>query len=120
MVKALDTEPPHASVPTTIDAGSVPVTFTEPTVWADGTSQTALTVVDVATTAPVAGTWTCTNVAHLTVTCDASGAKVTRATFTPTVPLTAEHEYAVRSAPSSIYDLSGNELATLDVDTTTN
>jgi hypothetical protein len=114
-VKALDTQWPAAVVPATIKpTATLPVTFTEPTLWKDATTQTALTVIDTSTAMAVAGTWACTNAASASVTCDANGADVTRATFTPMTPFAAEHSYEVKSTSGDIFDTSGNPLVALD------
>jgi hypothetical protein len=119
-VKALDTESPAATIPATISPeGSLPVTFSEPTLWKDGTAQTALQVLDHTNFSPIAGTWSCQNAAASPVTCDADGAHVTVATFTPTSALESAHGYLVQTTQPDIFDTSGNQLPTYVADFTT-
>ena len=40
--------------------------------------------------------------------CDANGANVLKASFTPASPFTAEQSYVVKLTPDTVYDLSGN------------
>jgi hypothetical protein len=108
-VKSLDTYGPQASVPAIIaPTDPITVTFTEPTLWKDGTTDTALTVFPNGGSVAVAGAWTCKNRAGTTVTCDANGANVLTASFTPASPFTPEQSYVVKLTPDTVYDLSGN------------
>jgi hypothetical protein len=110
-VKALDVEGPGGSVPAKIaPKGPVTVTFTEPTLWKNGTAQSALAVVNDGTSIPAAGTWTCKNSAGTTVRCDAQRADVTKAIFKPRSPLASHDLYDVEAVGHKIFDTSGNGL----------
>ena len=63
--------------------------------------------------ATAAGTWVCRNGASAVVVCDADGADVVTATFTPTTPFASGAVLNVTRvttapAPVGIYDLVGN------------
>jgi hypothetical protein len=110
-VKAIDFQPPAPRLLQPIGpAGPIRVSFNQPTLWRDGTAQTALQVTDGATSSSVPGTWTCVGTTGAAVTCDADGADVVRASFAPATALTPNHLYFVDPAAQTIYDTVGNAM----------
>ena len=118
-VKALDTVPPTAKVPAKVPAaGPVTLTFSEPTLWKNSANST-VDVYDYSKSgSPITGTWACKNAAGSTVTCDANGANVKTAAFTPSSAFghgdsVYIQQHASYPAPVGIYDTTGNALSSL-------
>jgi hypothetical protein len=96
LVKALDWEPPSATVPRKVShTGSVVVTFTEPIYWSDGTVDTTFAGLP-------AGAWTCKSPAGVVVECDGSSL-IKTASFKPTGAFTFHQTYSMYSS-ANIYD----------------
>jgi hypothetical protein len=114
----LDAVAPTVSGPSSLHAGqSVTVKFSEPVLFKNSIASTIRTRVNFSD-AP--GTWVCKNGSAAVVTCDANGANVVTATWTPTTPLTVGQSVsmqaqAVYPAPTGIYDRTGNALSYLYV-----
>ncbi len=111
-VQALDVQEPaghvHSAVP---HAGPITVTFTEPTLWKGST--VPITVYDTTSYEAVDGTWVCTTTGGATVGCNANGANVVEAEFTPNAAFVSGRKYEVL-ASRGIYDTSGNGPTLLD------
>src|SRR3954447_12629853 len=111
-VQALDVQAPfghvHKAVP---HAGPITVTFTEPTLWKGSTNP--VTVYDTTSYVAVAGTWVCSTVGGAAVGCNANGANVVKAEFTPNSAFVTGRKYEVL-ASHGIYDTSGNGPTLLD------
>jgi hypothetical protein len=111
-VQALDVQAPfghvHSAVP---HAGPITVTFTEPTLWKGST--VPITVYDTTSYVAVHGTWVCTKPGGATVGCNANGADVVKAEFTPSAAFVSGRKYEVL-ASRGIYDTSGNGPTLLD------
>jgi hypothetical protein len=123
-VKALDTVGPSAKVPAHVPAaGPVTLTFSEPTLWKNPASST-LDVYDYSKSgSPQGGTWVCKNAAATTVACDANGANVKTASFTPSSAFghgdnVYVQGHATYPNPVGIYDTTGNALTSLFLATT--
>ena len=98
----------HSAVP---HAGPITVTFTEPTLWKGST--VPITVYDTTSYAAKAGTWVCSTTGGATVGCNANGADVVKAEFTPSAAFVSGRKYEVL-ASRGIYDTSGNGPTLLD------
>ncbi len=116
LVKDIDTIAPDYKAPTSVAAGSsVTLTFSEPVLFAASIGATIDTKVDFTA---ATGTWVCKNRSSAVVTCDADGANVVTATWTPTTPLTSGQSVSVSAkanypTPTGIYDTTGNALSYL-------
>ena len=111
-VQALDVQAPFGHVHSTVPhAGPITVTFTEPTLWKGST--VPITVYDTTSYAAKAGTWVCSTTGGATVGCNANGANVVRAEFTPTTAFVSGRKYEVL-ASRGIYDTAGNGPTLLD------
>jgi hypothetical protein len=117
-VNDIDAIAPDVTGPSTLSAGSpVALTFSEPVLFKNSIGSTLDVSVDGST---AAGAWVCRNTAGTVVTCDANGAAVKTATFTPTTALTSGQFVDVSAkatypAPTGIYDLAGNPLGYVGV-----
>ena len=87
------------------------MTFTEPTLWKGST--VPITVYDTTSYEAVDGTWVCTKSGGGTVGCNANGANVVKAEFTPSAAFVSGRKYEVL-ASRGIYDTSGNGPTLLD------
>jgi hypothetical protein len=110
-VQQLDSLAPYAHTPATVAPGSpLVLTFTEPVLFAGPAAST----LDVRVGGVLAaGSWVCRTSTSVTVACDADGAGVLTATFTPTTPFVLGQSLhletvATYPTPSGIYDLAGN------------
>ena len=111
-VHALDVQEPAGHVQSTVPhAGPITVTFSEPTLWKGST--VPITVYDTTSYEAVDGTWVCTTTGGATVGCNANGANVVKAEFTPNAAFVSGRKYEVL-ASRGIYDTSGNGPTLLD------
>ena len=102
-----DTAPTVKTAAKVATAGSIVLTFSEPTLWSDPPNQTFTAS---ANGLLIAGTWTCRNAHGTVVTCDADGADVLTAAFRPSGPLKQGQLVVIGQGLGGVYDTAGNPL----------
>ena len=79
------------------------MTFSEPTLWKGST--VPITVYDTTSYEAVAGTWVCTTTGGATVGCNANGANVVKAEFTPNAAFVSGRKYEVLASRGDLRHL---------------